>query len=84
MRRDPMITYGMLIPGGLHYVPGGLNLPRQPTRQVDDTGRDLSVSGRRAVDAAALGIVPYARRVLDRSIHSICGLARHFRPVLGQ
>jgi len=27
MKQDPLITYSSLIPGGLHYIPGGFDQP---------------------------------------------------------
>src|SRR5262249_30365994 len=29
MQFDPLTKYSTLIPGGLHYIPGGLNLPKE-------------------------------------------------------
>jgi hypothetical protein len=34
MNQDPLITYSSLIPGGLQYMPGGLNLPRERQKQM--------------------------------------------------
>ncbi len=36
MQFDPLTTYSTLIPGGLHYIPGGLNLPAQSRMNVED------------------------------------------------
>jgi hypothetical protein len=57
MQFDPLVKYSTLIPGGLHYVPGGLNLPKgkwtrnepsdpdHPPR-ADRAMRRLSILGR--------------------------------------
>ncbi len=36
MQFDPLTTYSTLIPGGLHYIPGGLNLPAHSRMNVED------------------------------------------------
>ena len=36
MRFDPLTTYSSLIPGALHYVPGGLCLPPQARMRNED------------------------------------------------
>ena len=38
MKQDPLITYSSLIPGGLHYTPGSLNLPRDK-RMMDESSQ---------------------------------------------
>lgn len=35
MQFDPLTTYSTLIPGGLHYIPGGLNLPAHSRMNVE-------------------------------------------------
>jgi hypothetical protein len=37
MKRDPLITYRSLIPGGLHYIPGGFNPPPQERKRREDS-----------------------------------------------
>jgi len=42
MRQDPLITYSSLIPGRLHYTPGGLNLPRKKRMRNESSQPDCS------------------------------------------
>ena len=42
MKQDPLITYSSLIPGGLHYMPGGLNLPREKRTRNESCQPDWS------------------------------------------
>jgi hypothetical protein len=36
MRQDPLITYSSLIPGGLHYIPGGFDPPTHKRIRPED------------------------------------------------
>jgi hypothetical protein len=42
VKQDPLITYSSLIPGGLHYMPGGLNLPREKRMRNESCQPDCS------------------------------------------
>ena len=42
MKQDPLITYSSLIPGGLHFIPGGLNLPRETRMMNESSGPNCS------------------------------------------
>jgi len=42
MRQDPLITYSSLIPGRLHYAPGGVNLPREKRMRNESSQPDCS------------------------------------------
>jgi hypothetical protein len=41
MKQDPLITYSSLIPGGLRYTPGGLNLPREKRKMNESSSRNV-------------------------------------------
>ena len=36
MKQDPLITYSSLIPGGLHYIPGGFDQPTDKRIRPED------------------------------------------------
>jgi hypothetical protein len=42
MQFDPLTKYSTLIPGGLHYIPGGLNLPREKRIRNESSQPDCS------------------------------------------
>src|SRR5215467_1600729 len=42
VKQDPLVTYSSLIPGGLHYMPGGLNLPRAKRMRSESSQPDWS------------------------------------------
>lgn len=42
MQFDPLTKYSTLIPGGLHYIPGGLNLPREKPMRNESSQPDCS------------------------------------------
>jgi len=42
MQFDPLTKYRTLIPGGLHYIPGGLNLPREKRMRNESSQPDCS------------------------------------------
>ena len=42
MQFDPLTKYSTLIPGGLHYIPGGLNLPREKRMRNASSQPDCS------------------------------------------
>ena len=42
MQFDPLTKYSTLIPGGLHYIPGGLNLPREKRMRSESSQSDWS------------------------------------------
>ena len=42
MQFDPLTMYSTLIPGGLHYIPGGLNLPREKRMRNESSQPDCS------------------------------------------
>jgi hypothetical protein len=42
MQFDPLTKYCTLIPGGLHYIPGGLNLPREKRMRNASSQPDCS------------------------------------------
>ncbi len=52
MQFDPLTTYSTLIPGGLHYIPGGLNLPAQSRMNVEDARPESLPAGHRTTLAA--------------------------------
>ena len=42
MKRDPLIIYRSLIPGGLHNTPGGFNPPREKRMRNESSQPDCS------------------------------------------
>ena len=42
MQFDPLTKYSTLIPGGLHYIPGGLNLPSEKRMRNESSQPDCS------------------------------------------
>ena len=48
MKQDALITYSSLIPGGLHYIPGGFDPPVQKRIRPEDLPPEPLVRTRRS------------------------------------
>ena len=45
MKQDPLITYSSLIPGGLHYIPGGFDQPTHKRIRPTDLPPEPGIRG---------------------------------------